>query len=1223
MGSDDAVVFGGVGHLNKTCEYIHGIFYYGITSESICDAKCAGENPTATLYGYVKNNSYPVSLANVTLTDYGISTLTTSESNPGESNPGYYIFTNIPLGEGDVKVKSSKGDCSWQGSIPFTKDTEYNISLSCCEYSCIDSGPCIDGYQNKTCTGDPELCSIPQLNKTVACEINLCKWNCTDWSPDPCPASGVQNRDCTEEITIGCQHQPPPLFNQNCQYLGSRCGNGVIAGSEQCDFNITTGIGNSTCPTPYNTSSWCNDDCTCKSPPIDVNCTNNPPSPQELFLNHVYNALMINASWDIPDKCYDYVKDYKIYGCDNQLGACNNPPSLYSNVSPELNKNTNNYEVLNTSAFLLIPNREYCFFLRTTFNSSIASGYITDSNVSCITLGDPDCYIPGSPTEWCGEYDGGSGNNVKGILNCGWNNSIVVRDCGEGFCTELDGVLDCMIPSSCDRCNALFGIFGYQGFQLYDNSETLDTLYCPTLSDKRAYLESSFAGCYLDYSTTSIDKTYNCAQVNSCYDYKSRDSCTSDYCNSFEYGVDGVNMCEWAEYGAVFNKGVCRPKEQYTGLSGMQQNCGLCSNPSYNRIYDTCTPDTCGLYGYCYFSKTQNKCLDGINLTCNDYDNSWDCTGGINTQTNTLWSKTSESGREVWQKAGGTNVILNTSNDTVGITRCYWNQTNCFKNADNLSESVGEAGKDCIIDRANKIRCERDVTPPTTTIQSRQTYGPKIDFSGYDTKTSLIVSDDNWPLADKIAIRTNNRNTTLLYYYFTSSLDLLNPAYPFVDSSKIETLTINPSSPDTNMIVKLTDDMAYHNTRWYFYYFAEDAAKNLERAKAFSFILDLMKPDISFTHTTNSYFNATTGNWSTNLFINIKLNSEISMPVVCFFNMTPKNHDTAYWSKYLKYNIPSPDTLPNNKITNSPGLLQTAYFGLESDSYYYDLSCIDDVGNEYHLNNTLRIEGDLTISNPYPDDEKYTQQDIPENISIETTAVGSCRYSMFTTNYSKMEGVYKRMHVGDKVDYIYVHYDSLRNAFSSLDSPPGIDPLAIPSGIYRIYTACNLTINGQNVIVNGDPTDTILFAVDDLPPKTRLYFDPTNGQSIKYVNFTNNFTTDILHLYLKNDDSNPLLTDINDMSKSFGPDRTFYCITDKSGSCTYEEYNLSADKPIQFDYNNTDFLNKYPSYPNFCYYSIDKGGNRESDGSGINKCMQLKLKNKNFQSPNITIIPLD
>lgn len=1214
-----AGVWTGTGdYINHACNFFGGEFYSGQPAGT-CEEFCTtGQNiPNYTLSGYAK---IPLSTNNsgifVNLTNrLGKSSFT-------QNNLGYYVFANVRAG--DVQISAKKDECSYNGMVTLNSNREFNFTLTCCQYSC-QTGECINGQQTTNCTAlNASICSNPSYSYNSTCAINLCPWQCSAWVPagepnTPCPAPFTQRTRTCNQINNGTCVMGGTSPDQigSCYGVVSSCGNGILEGLEQCDF-ISSSVGNSTCNGPYNTYDWCNlgtgaNACTCKYPEPTNDCEENPNYPVQIQLSHIYKKNWTNASWYEPirwtggnNSCAVYVQSYKLWICNNASRGCGNISSGYTQITiPELPSNVL-FKLYKGEIIKLDPNTEYCYFLTTTFNQSIIGNKVRNSGISCITTGDVDCLKdPPAPDKWCGTWPISGG--VSSILTCNMENRVAAEKCidtaGPGsYCTMVGNSPGCVVSSQCERCNGLFGIFGYQGYGItIDDTGNGNKLLCPgpSVNDIKAYYDTTpsiFAGCYLDYSITSVDYTYSCNATSTCYDYKSRKTCESDPCSRFNYTV-GQSLCEWEDYSVVFKNGVCRPKREYVEQGTVAQNCTLCTIPSYNRMYGGCTDDTCGLYGYCQYQQSTGECIDGFDLSCSEYENEEDCIGGVNVSVDTRWGFVAGQ----WTKIGGTNMLLRNSSDILQIKRCEWNGTKCFRNADNLSDTVGDEGRDCVIENSSKeVKCERDIIPSLINITTKKHYGRYVDLNN----KIYVTDNENWLLGDPTTESLSERDNTWVYYCIGE-----NPScYP----------RLNFMVTGTNAYkIPTRVGREENGLNYYVNYFTEDPGKNLGRIYSFNFTVDSLPPSILFEYSMNSYSDPdNTSRWLTNLFVQLKLVSESSLNVTCTYNMSPTNNPYMLenWDEYLKYEIPSPFPPQRNVMSSVPGELNTTFFLLRDDNYDYVVSCFDDAGNEYKQAGTIRIEGDITISGPNPLQGTFTSDTLPSRISINTTANGTCKYSQFTTNYSNMINSYFRTPISANQ---FVHTAGMIEVFPELETQGIID-----SKIYKIYTACNLSINGQYNIITGDYADIIRFAVDDLPPKTRIEYDlyPADPEN-EWLNFTNNHTVPRLNLRLINNDNDArLINPDNNVSMAFGPNKTFYCITQRMGVCTptnYTSYDFIEGLPIILDYTEQYGPNQtqYGIYPKLCVYSVDNGNNQEQEN-----CMMLRISNTVFDAPNITII---
>lgn len=267
-------------------------------------------------------------------------------------------------------------------------------------------------------------------------------------------------------------------------------------------------------------------------------------------------------------------------------------------------------------------------------------------------------------------------------FSCGDDNRLSSGDdvCARkgitGICVVDEGVSDCIVPTDCESTEAggTFGLF-------------YDEIACEGTSlDKRF--------CYLDSSSSIIDKCYNCDFEMSCYDYRSERACSKDNC--------GVGQCTWKEVFPEIGVGVC-VDERFS-------NCYLCekkptgpSSEAYNEVFDQCSEEKSEALSTeeypCYWRNWRSLSCDDV--TCRTYKRPSECaspSGGI--------------------KLAENNSVIVESEDPCEIGVCQWrpnplnpDQGECLKNAD------GNSGiwPDCTF-AENPEECELDYIPPDTTI---------------------------------------------------------------------------------------------------------------------------------------------------------------------------------------------------------------------------------------------------------------------------------------------------------------------------------------------------------------------------------------------------------------------------------------------------------------------------------------------------------------------------
>ncbi|HIH32059.1 TPA: hypothetical protein HA235_05105 [Candidatus Woesearchaeota archaeon] len=1148
--------------LNSSCQLYSPdpVFWPGVSSTQ-CAAKCSGSSVSnLKLSGWIYNSTSLVPEASIKITNFN--RIATS------SSQGFYSFDNLPSGNLDIYANAS--NCVFNRTIPLTSNKEYNITLQCCQKACDPWSACINQQHNTTCT---DTCTNVRSFVSEQCTPPLCGWNCSDWTA--C-SSGLQTRTCTLITNSQCRgQQPTPLLKQNC---GSApiCGNGVREGLEDCDYNKTTGAFQSICQ-PASDKSKCNNlTCECIIFPPTVTCTDTI-TPADLRADHVKKKPWIKLSWKDAPQCNDTIDKYEIWGCRNISNSC-----TFEKITT-LAKRQKEFNATQVNGQNIKPEIDrYCFYLKTMFNSSSATAE-TVSNVFCIKTGNEECLYE-HPDSWCANYQ------PPTKLSCNDNNELKNDSCANPspntYCTMQNNKAECIDAGPCAQCNGIFGLFGYQGQKV-----SAFDLICPSLdAPVAAYTNGSSFGCYADYSSTAVDKAYSCANVNECYDYRSRSSCENDYCGKFAY--NGQNVCEWKYYNQQFNKGVCRPKEQYKTL-GFEQKCQYCDSTfgdKYNRFYPECTADTCVLYGNCYFNPSNEKCTNADNMRCSEYKSEIECINGTNTTVDVNWIASN--------KSSGTNKVTATSKDPLGINRCVWH-TRCIKDADN------NKADDCMnVAQRIKSICESDTEPPITTITNKTKYSAMMSL-----KNSVNIKDmQEYSYGDNY-YGNQNRDAIWMYYCIANINDKCYPD---------QIMPMNNPDPSKNYVIDLGNRI--NNNQYRFFYFSEDPAKNLELIKNFSFRLDNAPPDVRLTTSMSSFsFNDTvTGlpTWFTTLNINIILLSE--GPVRCSFNLTPQGPNmSAIWNQFIQYNIPNPG---NTGVLNAQNdQLIAVYHPLKSDYYDYELECFDDVGNRYYNDSTITIKGDLTIKDPYPAPiTTYRSDDLPIEMGVYTTAEGTCRYSMTTLKYNDMQGIFARDPANQNE---YRHHDILRNIFRTA----GSGSLIINSGIYRIYPVCNLTINNQQQIIIGEDVDIISFAVDDIAPKTFLEFRDASGAWIKYNESITLPAAVSMRLQTISKDPELQDTNITGNDYSFPIAGSYYCRIKPFAPnlCTdinadFSLFDTTSDV-INWNYasDNSDKL-LYGNNPTLCYYSKDAGNNAEDK-----KCVLINIKNREFAAPNITIIETD
>jgi hypothetical protein len=564
---------------------------------------------------------------------------------------------------------------------------------------------------------------------------------------------------------------PDLCQNCNCAFL-SGCGDGILQANEDCEMGLLCSDG-----------SQCGSGCKCGA----QTCSN---ALMNITLLLSFNApnKAINLRWVNDPACAPLVTGYDIYKCERKVASdCANKTSftrLNLNLPPE----KKNY------SDIVSQNSEFGYFIQATYRNTAVP--IGESSIQYQKSGSFICMDrEGNTDEFC-IYNKRSrckaDFNIENITggDCSANNS---------FCMGPDfyGKTMCTTKGVCDLCNGLYGMFSNIDLAVSMLEEGQDvSKWCHT-----GFGRDVVAGCYLDQNKTFFDSFKYCANIASCYDYKSQSACmdSSDPC--------GKNKgCEWVWLaGSNIFGGVCRPSNPKL------QNCKLCDDPKYNWVTPFCTKNSCDLFGlscnYLGANSSGGSCSDQLSTYCTKYISDTQCTGGNKpVQVNATYLN--------GVRVAGNNAVIQKSLDVWSLGKCYWdyNNSRCFRNADNVPVNfTTRKGNDC--DLANDYYCESDFYDPVTNIIP-------TTFGLYSSDVVIRYSaQDNYP---------SNRITT--YFCIASGR-----CYPSETGANGEYFKRIPTSGRYNV-----------------FYYSVDPAKNLEVVNNFTILIDAEPPVIDITDPANA-----------------------------------------------------------------------------------------------------------------------------------------------------------------------------------------------------------------------------------------------------------------------------------------------------------------------------------------------------------------------------------
>lgn len=807
----------GVGSFNYSCASPKNFYpdsSLGIGVSCTCGAQAYSVSGKIT-----KETSAPISYA----------TVSAGEKTDYSYTDGTYALTDVPGGT-NVLVKAFKEGClPGSTSIPNLNTNKVNIDI---QLNCVCAPESCNAANNAYCNSNQEwvvydlsdpaqnatYCSLCGSDDPTDCGVaDVCVDN-DDACPTSCssnPASSSYDSDCVcSQIPNGvcpsyctlsndadcrihspvcgdhfvtypyetCEEEPfegqyslcspgdcaneDEIGKCNCMAF-SECGNLILEAGETCEIGMVCPDGNPC------------ENCECGT----IECKETARDPT-LSTSFDSDDKKIVVSWDLLSACEPSIASYTVFKCNKDTaGACATKTEFayLANVLKTY---------FNYSDGTISESSEYCYYVRANY----LVGPPGESSIVCEKTGDYYC-IDEHTEEFC--Y-----NNVRS--RCDSNNNIEpIEDCNPNrFCMgpDRDEKTVCMNQSVCDACNGLYGMFS-----------NLDNNNLRVRVEEGGYhiwkychpgaLRDVAAGCYLDRTRTLFSAFDYCANIASCYDYKSYEACTdsNDPC--------GKNQgCEWLWLDNNYQElgGICRP------VAPELQKCEFCDQEEYNWLSPTCTKEVCELFGECHYQGDSSSRIDADTCTkrstaaCLDYADQATCTGGTPVYVNVNYNS-------AWERTGGTHQVTE-SLDTLGLGKCYWVGSGasgrCFRNADNIPVDYGtNTGFDCGLGDAY---CEADFSNPETTLLPSS-------FAVYpaNVKISFSVSD-NYP---------SNQVKT----YFCISTGTCYPG-ELADSAKAE-------------YTEQIDATGTYNV----YYHSQDPAKNLEVVKHTQIKVDADPPFIELT----------------------------------------------------------------------------------------------------------------------------------------------------------------------------------------------------------------------------------------------------------------------------------------------------------------------------------------------------------------------------------------
>ncbi|MEA3430477.1 MAG: carboxypeptidase-like regulatory domain-containing protein, partial [Nanoarchaeota archaeon] len=926
-------------------------------------------------------------------------------------------------------------------------DNDCDGEIDCQDSGCIATDPaCAQEFCGDAFVSGVEECDIVYgLDGVMRGDDSACPGRCNMTGTKSCrcePICGdnlwmdLEICEVVDEEVWGCPDSSlgcwrPGEGSTDCTCKpASICGDHIISGNEECDFDIFTDFG-------FNASG---DAVECIRPGESREC-------------HV-------KSWSCGDgvihpyfeQCEDGVVGSQCSDAECNDITCKCPPGCTAEqytadldillMPASYNVSLNWDSVCLPSSYTVYRNGEvilqssqvkefiddspkdsgtlYCYQVKSYYTIDGIPGSRVSSPLECITTGDDICsqetsdqFCNGNTRVRCGDD-----NRLEDIENCDTKEKITDETY---VCTgpDNDDLTECQFQSKCDECNDVLGLFWRQG-----RTKIFDILFpCENI-----------VTCYTDFSDTSVDKYYSCTDVNTCYDYRSKDACQQNRCTT-EMDANPFG-CEWLE--SSYNEtghGVCRP------IDSTKHDCSRCNEP-YNAIFGDCNREICGLYGNCYYDyiplNQEYACRSMSEIDCEDYDTSEDCSGGTNVVVDVDYDymfydpnippPPAECMSEISylfpspcvnQKIYGTNEILQRSDDFFGFGLCEWENGGCFKDADNKT-NIGRTSEgvdlgDCFVDHV----CRHDFEPPMTLFDI-----PPV--AGKNFVLDYFVSDNIFESQD------------IVTYYTIVPKNVVE--YPMTRASAGQ--------------ISLNDGNVTVSNDYTIYYFSEDKSHNLEQVKSFDLFIDTQPPEISIETIEEPF--VVGGVYYTNLTIVLNANDDTFPNSTCMANLTSGGQviPNGFW------------------LDRDVGeVFSNKFLALPDGDYILEYWCSDAVGNSIQGTNLTTIDADISITDPLPFGPINIKTGI--EISVKTEEDAECRYSstpvplgftLTADQFAEMTTFTEKAPDG------------------KFHRTPGIEILGPDNISVMYYVRCKF----PDGTFRGTASDNIKFAVDLQPPVVSL-----------------------------------------------------------------------------------------------------------------------------------------
>ncbi len=734
---------------------------------------------------------------------------------------------------------------------------------------------------------------------------------------------------------------------------------------------------------------------------------------------------------------------------------------------------------------------------------------LSTADEEVITMGDEECEGKFDPShEFC-IYD-----DRDTVYGCDQENFIYPSK----ECSTIPGNFLCSPASEMQAVcsDASFCSLSGQPFGLYHSPQNCYEVNNP-LEDN---IENA---CYYDHTEFSTaDKCDSCDNIDSCFQYQSKNSCEINNC------LGAIEECQWVgssanpsliSYGELLSNidptyvseetgsGYCVPTEKYSGTSiDKEANdfCPYCGPGEDSTLFENyyCTADICTNLGRCFSNENLNQCescekTPTLKENCISYKTELECSNGQNFEV-------------------GEYANLLYSEDSCNWERCSWTGTNCIKDGD------GDEENDCT--GSGVPNCLMDNKAPKTELKSNKV-------------VSLISPEVIFEADDELHEYESQKSSLKAVYYCLTS------AHPeaidtctkdkFVEElfvglqKKIETTVNLIDFPDLGLT---SATGSAYNLKYY----SKDNYNNQEDVKQSSVFIDNVPPIFKINEEIDTVGDVT------ELTIYVESNGQPLEPMRCDFE--------------LEQFLPDAGVVGSKKVLRNQNPKQAIFSELKGIGYKVNVTCTDDNGNVHDEFKSIVFNLDQQVQIIYPPLNGIISE---TNVQFEVnTAVGSiCELYRTKTNEKIPGGLFLTNEEGKihKTNSVQI---------SKLGSPIKVGDYA---GEYKVI--CKELLSE----IIHDKTH-FNFEVDKFGPETQIVLNEADRPAEMPTVF------DWERTFIQ-----PVEVSFICQAEGIECDKTLYCLGNSCGSIgdpNYLEYegSFQIEDDTRICYYSTDLANNLPSF---------------------------------------------